>query len=501
MLPTDYIQRMKELLKDEYEDYLRSFEIKSYKALRLNPLQADEARLLALLEKPDIVNGALNGGEKPERVPWEPFGYYYDDGAKPGVSPYHEAGAYYIQEPSAMKPVTMMEWHKTEDIPKLRVLDLCAAPGGKTTQIASYMKGRGVLVCNEYVPQRARILSQNIERMGVRNAIVINETPASLKDVFISYFDRILVDAPCSGEGMFRKNPEAVNEWSSDNVDMCAGRQDEILDCAAMMLKPGGIMVYSTCTFSPQEDEECISRFINRHPDYELVGMEKLYPHKVKGEGHFAAELKRSGEAHDGYCTKGTVDGTIFSEFISGNGNAARDVKNTSAGKRVMGKNGQGNGKSAVKQALRSDFLKGIIREESLKFSDGGCAWGDGKLVFFGDNIYLVPMDAPGFDGLRVLRPGLQLGTLKKDRFEPAHALALAIGSEDAERTVDITYDEAKAYLAGMSITLTGDESDVNGEMDNGWCLVCLDGLSLGWGKITGNVVKNHYPKGLRKQA
>ncbi len=499
MLPTDYIQRMKELLKDEYEDYIRSFEIKSYKALRLNPLKADEAQLLALLEKPDIAAGALNGGEKPERVPWEPFGCYYDDRAKPGVSPYHDAGAYYIQEPSAMKPVTMMEWHKTEGISGLRVLDLCAAPGGKTTQIASYMKGRGVLVCNEYVPQRARILSQNIERMGVRNAIVINETPASLKDVFISYFDRILVDAPCSGEGMFRKNPEAVNEWSSDNVDMCAGRQDEILDCAAMMLKPGGIMVYSTCTFAPQEDEECISRFINRHPDYVLIGMEKLYPHKVKGEGHFAAELKRNGEAYDGYCTKGTADGTILSEFTGRNGNAGRDVKNASAGKRVRDKNRPGSGKNAGKQALRSDFLKGIIREECLKFSENSCSLSDGRLVFFGDNIYLVPVDAPGLDGLKVLRPGLQLGTIKKDRFEPAHALALAIRPEDAVSAVDITYEEAKAYIAGMSITLTQEHPNDRDKTGNGWCLVCLDGLSLGWGKITGNVVKNHYPKGLRK--
>ena len=497
---------MKELLEDEYEDYLRSFEAGSYKALRLNPLKAEEAQLLVLLNRHIKVNG---------RVPWEPLGYYYNN-ALPGKNPLHEAGMYYIQEPSAMKPVALMFEEEANDLyvpgvtEGIRVLDLCAAPGGKSTQAAAYMRGRGVLVCNEIIPKRAKILSENIERMGVRNAVVLNESPGRLSEVFTDYFDKILVDAPCSGEGMFRKDEKAVLEWSYDNVIMCAGRQEEILDCAASMLRPGGTLVYSTCTFSKEEDEECIEGFLKRHGDYRLIRQEKLFPHRIKGEGHFVAELERmntdvifcmTGDmVHDtdreytGYCAYGAAVGVDIKEYLA--------ICTDTDRNRNEGRNAKRKGNAERK----------VFREFCMEtLSESGINGLNGRLEWFGDNLYLMPEGAPGIDGLRVERPGLQLGTFKKDRFEPAHALALALTPREASRTVNITLEQADAYIAGM--TLDAGETDRLGDKAayvdagtesadglRGWVLVCCEGISLGWGKAVDGIIKNHYPKGLRKR-
>ncbi|MCR5355865.1 MAG: RsmF rRNA methyltransferase first C-terminal domain-containing protein [Lachnospiraceae bacterium] len=465
MLPIDYRIRMKDLLEDEYDDFIRSLEAPEYKALRLNLLKADRAQLLAFLSDLEKEAGDNLVIER-EPVPWEECGFYYslnkdasDDESKvrgPGSSPLHEAGAFYIQEPSAMKPVSLMDIKPGE-----RVLDMCAAPGGKSTQIAADLGGEGMLISNEYVRQRALILSSNIERMAVKNAIVLNETPEKIGRTFPGFFDKVLVDAPCSGEGMFRKNEQAVSEWSLENVKMCAARQDEILDHAACTLRYGGILVYSTCTFSPEEDEECVKRFLDLHPEYELISMEKLYPHKIRGEGHFVAKLSR-----------GPVKDQTDAE--------SDKITNRDAGRRRK--------KDARDERLKEylNFLKELIPDDLLR----GDYEAAERLLFFGDNLYLVPGGAPKLDGLKVVRPGLQLGTFLKNRFEPAHAWAMTLKKEEVINSVDITYEEARAYLAGMTIPHEG---------LGGWCLVCYNGISLGWGKLTGNIIKNHYPKGLRK--
>ncbi|MDE6673233.1 MAG: RsmB/NOP family class I SAM-dependent RNA methyltransferase, partial [Acetatifactor sp.] len=276
MLPEAFLKRMQFQLGTEYTDFVESLEGERHRALRVNPLKSggspSETRERFLSLSPWQL----------EPVPWEEDGFYYvlagygrhpGQGEKadyaqegPGRHPYHEAGVYYIQEPSAMAPVTFLDVNPGE-----RVLDLCAAPGGKSTQLAGRMQGKGLLVSNEIHPQRARILSENVERLGIRNCLVLNESPERLAEVFPDYFDRILVDAPCSGEGMFRKNENAGEEWSPENVEQCAARQDGILDCAVAMLRPGGRLVYSTCTFAPREDEGSVRRLLGRHPEMEIL--------------------------------------------------------------------------------------------------------------------------------------------------------------------------------------------------------------------------------------
>lgn len=486
MLPEKFLERMQNMLGEEYPAFLESLSGKRYRALRLNPLKT------RIQEGKEKLPFALSP------VPWTKNGFYYEEEEQPGKHPYHEAGLYYIQEPSAMAPVPclMEERASVAAIPERqeehvsaaaiperqeepatpgRVLDLCAAPGGKSTQIAEYMRGRGMLITNEIHPQRAKILSENIERMGISNAIVLNETPESLSKRFIAFFDRILVDAPCSGEGMFRKNDNAGEEWSEENVALCAERQDGILDCAAMMLKPGGRLVYSTCTFAPAEDEGSVSRFLETHPDFCLEKEERLMPHKIKGEGHFLAVLHREGGQLSSAATAGTEKSLTLKdcrEFL--------------------------------------DFAKEALTIPAEELTAGKI------LLRFGEQLYLAPAETPSLRGLKVLRPGLHLGTVKKNRFEPSHALALFLKKEQAVHAVNLACDgtAVRKYLEGQTLTI-GEGCDVemahiitrggmaaeqeNVSLPKGWCLVCVDGYSLGWGKAAGAVLKNHYPKGLRK--
>lgn len=456
MLPQEFLDRMRQMLGEEYPAFVESYEKEKYQALRVNALKADCKRL-----KEEAVFSL-------EPVPWEPNGFYYGKEDAPGKHPYHEAGVYYIQEPSAMAPAAYLEAKPGE-----RVLDLCAAPGGKTTQIASYMKGQGILISNEIHPARAKILSENVERMGISNAMVTNESPQKLADTFSEYFDRIMVDAPCSGEGMFRKNEIACEEWSLENVKICAERQDEILDCAASMLKPGGRIVYSTCTFAPAENEGSISRFLERHSDFSIVdaerfkGMEggvadwvdnpacgiektiRLWPNKLHGEGHYVAVIQKDGTcdaSYEGYCKNGLQKGISEKEC-----------------KEYL--------------AFCEDFLR-------IKL--------EGILLKYGDQLYLAPKGMPSTNQLKVLRPGLHLGTMKKNRFEPSHALALSLKPQDAKYVTDFPADgaEIRAYLNGQTLNYEGEK---------GWYLITVDGYSIGWGKLAGGVMKNHYPKGLRK--
>lgn len=458
-LPHDFELRMQDMLQEAYPAFLHSYDEKSCHALRVNTLKgtADE-----FMDKAPFSHL--------EKIPWEKSGFYYGDDSQPGKHPLHEAGAYYIQEPSAMVPAVYLGAKPGE-----RILDLCAAPGGKTAQIASYMQGRGLLICNEIHPLRAKTLSENVERMGIRNALVTNAAPRQLSEFFSGYFDRILVDAPCSGEGMFRKNEEACGEWSLENVRMCAARQDEILDCADLMLRPGGRLVYSTCTFAPAENEGSAARFLQRHPDYELVEIQKydgmsdgvpqwadgtdalkrtarLFPHLVKGEGHFLAVFQKAGGVTDGYqgfLANGVQKGITVSEV--------------------------------------PEF--GRFQEETLCVSLA--EKGESCLLKFGQQLYMMPEGMPSINKITVLRPGLHLGTLKKERFEPSHALALALGRKDVRRHMELKEESAaRAYLRGMTLGHEGEK---------GWYLMTYMGYSIGWGKLAGQIMKNHYPKGKRK--
>lgn len=329
-------------------------------------------------------------------------------------------------------------------LPGERILDLCAAPGGKSTQIADALGGQGLLICNEIHPQRAKILSENVERMGVGNALVLNHEPAYLAHRFPEAFDRILVDAPCSGEGMFRKNEEAAGQWSADNVAMCAARQREIMEYAAGMLKKGGVMVYSTCTFAPEENEENVNWFLKEHPEFSLEESRRLWPHKVKGEGHFLARFTKDGDS------KG--EAAVFG--------VERGIKEKDCKEWL---------------AFKSKYLKRDFQ---------------GIYVIFGGQLYLVPEECPSLKGLKALRAGLHLGTVKKDRFEPSHALALFLKPEEAVFSHDLSLEQAGKYVKGETFAAEGEK---------GWYLICVEGYSLGFGKLSGGIMKNHYPKGLRK--
>jgi NOL1/NOP2/sun family putative RNA methylase len=429
MLPEAFLQRIKVQLGEEYDAFLQSLERPRAVALRFNPLKGEIPAL-------PFVGG---------NVPWESMGYYYDPAARPGLHPYHEAGVYYLQEASAMSAVALLDPQPGE-----RVCDLCAAPGGKSTQISGRMRGEGFLLCNEYSPKRAKILSQNIERMGVSNALVTNETVEHLAQKLPGFFHRVLIDAPCSGEGMFRKEEAAVTDWSQETVEMCAARQAGILDAGAKLLRAGGRLVYSTCTFAPEENEQAIAAFLSRNADFELENVEapwfapagegqfRLWPHKLLGEGHFVAVLRKMG------------DEAATGDFCTG-------------------------------EKMPKEWTQ-FAKELDIHLPTG-------KAISFGQTLYWAPSEMPELKGLKVLRPGLQLGEVKKDRFEPAHSLALWLNA--CKNSVSFSSDsvQIKAYLHG----------DVLPAQVKGWCLVQVDGYSIGWGKGDGQQLKNHYPKGLRR--
>lgn len=450
-LPIKFLEKMQNILGDEYDAFIKTYEENRKAALRINTLKGNGEKLFSALD------------EKLSPVPWTSDGYFYPDTMQPGKNPLHEAGAYYIQEPSAMLPAELLKAQPGECI-----LDLCAAPGGKTTKIAADMKGEGLLVANEIHPKRAAILSSNVERMGIKNAVVTNESSDRLLKKFPEFFDRILVDAPCSGEGMFRKDEEARAQWSEENVIKCAVRQKEILDNAAAMLRPGGRLVYSTCTFSPEENEKMIVDFLNDHPKFsvektdtppcisngkpELAGNDeraaftfRIWPHLTEGEGHFAAVLKKDGE----------------NENVYRNSNISPCPKEY----------------EKLYRAFADEFLKNPPT---------------GEISAFGENLYIMPPFLPSLDGIKVLRFGLHLGTVKKNRFEPSHSLAMALNPQDAVQCAELSISDKEifAYLRGETIP-AGDLK--------GWCLISVSGYTTGWGKAAGGIIKNHYPKGLRR--
>ena len=451
-LPKDFCERMKILTGDEYDDFIKSYDTPINQGIRINTIKAVDTEKTA----------AVLGFDR--KVEWCPSGYYADKNKISGNHPYHAAGVLYFQEPSAMSVAECMPMCDNPHI-----LDLCAAPGGKTTHIAARMKNSGLLVSNEIIQKRAVILSGNVERAGLTNTIVTNETPSRLAESFPSFFDGIIVDAPCSGEGMFRKEPQAVDEWSVEHTLSCAVRQKNILDDAYKMLKCGGYLLYSTCTFSYDENElvvrymaekygmeicdipclDMLSPGIGDYPDIEKC--RRVFPHKNSGEGHFTALLRKTADT-----------GIHFAH----------------AGKKA--KKGDRKSDNTLKDsvALYRKFEKSALNTTL-----------DGEFVMFGDNLYLLP-EKIDLTGLKIMRCGLHLGTVKPNRLEPSHSLSHALDITAYKNVINLPCDsiDVKKYMHG----------DVINADNDGWCAVAADGYVIGWGKASAGTVKNHYPKGLR---
>lgn len=430
-LPKEFVDRMAAQLGDELPAFLRTYDEPYQRGIRMNPYKP--------VSREQLPEGLL------EPVPWEPSGRYLSLASKAGAEILHEAGAWYLQEPSAMIPAAVLDAKPGE-----RILDLCAAPGGKTTQNALRMAGQGTIVCNEPIRDRAKILSRNVERMGIPNAIVVSAWPEDLAKLWPEAFDGIQCDAPCSGEGMFRRHPETRGEWNAESPAGCAKRQGDILDSAAVMLRPGGRLVYSTCTLNGVENEGVVEAFLQRHAEFALEpfelptlsapdGMLTIYPHRVKGEGHFVALLRRKGEA------------------------------------RAVWKNASPKENAPDKAAMKAlnDFSP------------------DAKAnLLFGGELRYCP-DFPDFSkarGVSVLRSGLHLGTVKGKVFIPDHAWAVCNEAPAVPR-IHLTEEQARQYQNGQVVPAEG----------KGWVLACFAGIPLGWGKISDGMMKNHYPKGLRR--
>ncbi|MDQ0338877.1 NOL1/NOP2/sun family putative RNA methylase [Caldalkalibacillus uzonensis] len=460
-LPPLFKQRMQHFLGREAEAFFQSYEQERHYGLRINTLKwtVEEARQ------------ALPFHLTP--IPWVPEGFYYREQERPAKHPYYHAGLYYIQEPSAMAPAAMIPIE-----PGDRVLDLCAAPGGKSTQIAARLAGQGILVSNDISAERIKALVKNLELFGVRNAIVTNETPERLADVFGAYFDKIIIDAPCSGEGMFRKNPEMVKSWETHNIESCAVMQRDILYQAARMLKPGGLMLYSTCTFAPEENEAQIGRFLSRYPQFEvedltmvsgfqpgrpewvsqdelpgnikeqLARTARLWPHHVRGEGHFLALLRKT------------------------------------------------DGEPEMYQSEQATPVPEKVLQDFRQFEKDVCVrpfeeMMDGRLVSFKQHLYVKPEGLPSLQGLRVVKSGWYLGEIKKNRFVPSQALAMGLEMADVIKTVSLSVEDETLlrYLKGETLSLQGEK---------GWKLVCVDRFPLGWGKQVQGILKNAYPPAWR---
>ena len=450
-LPAGFAHEIERMLGEEAPAFFDSLNEPAALALRLNPA------------RPGAMEAAREFMDAP--VPWERLGWYLRPGARPGAGIAHAGGAFYLQEASAMVSVAALR-----PVPGERILDLCAAPGGKSTQIAAalmgapenpedfYVRGAdcrdGLLISNEPERSRARVLASNLERMGVRNAAVVCAYPDALAARWPEYFDAVLCDAPCSGEGMFRRDPDSREQWNSASPAGCAKRQAEILDRAAEMVRPGGRLVYSTCTFNAQENEGTIAAFLDRHPDFTPEdfalngigsshgGMIRVWPHRVRGDGHFAAKLRRTGSA------------------------ALPDAP------------AHRNGREEL-ELLRKLEAEVCALPETLRR----------RAARIGDYLYAVPEECPDMTGLHVVSPGVRLLRAGRNYIEPEHALAMALDRDMAARRMELDDAQARRYLAGEALPC---------DREKGWTLIQWRGLPLGWGKASGGQMKNHLPKGLR---
>lgn len=459
--PELFLERMKDLLNTEYDAWLKACEEPPVQGIRINPakLTPQEWEAISPWEICPVI--------------WNPYGYYCEPNSRPAKDIYYYAGLYYVQEPSAMAPAAVLQVQ-----PGDRVLDLCAAPGGKSTELGARLKGEGLLVSNDISASRARALLKNLELAGITNCCVTAEEPGKLAETFGAYFDKILVDAPCSGEGMFRKEPELVKSWLERGPMAYVSLQREILKQAARMLKPGGEMVYSTCTFSPEEDEGAVDWLLEQMPELELAAIApwegaasgingkpviRLFPHRVRGEGHFIALLRRRKDA--------IKDG------------AARKAED------AMPEGCRKKNPAAVFKTTDSNFaewekfLAQPFDRERMMVRDG--------------QVYYLPADFdPGWR-LRYLRTGLLLGSVSRGRFEPSQAMAMALKPGEYARTLSLKREDERIirYLKGESIFLTEGESPLDG-----WVLVCVEHYPLGWAKAAGRGLKNKYYPGWRWQ-
>lgn len=439
-LPEEFLLRMKQMLGDEYLQFKACYQDPPRRGLRINTLKCTKERV------EEILQCSL------EVTPFSPLSYYFPQSLERiGTHPLHHAGAFYIQEPSASSAVTALDPKPGEHI-----LDLCAAPGGKSTQIAALLQGKGLLWSNEIVKKRANILLSNIERMGIKNAIVSSCHPQILCNRLAGFFDRVLVDAPCSGEGMFRRDERAVSEWSVEHVKACSERQLEILRSAAQAVRDGGILVYSTCTFSQEENEEVIEKFLKEsdfvlEPITESFGREGSLVHTRRifpmdgGEGHFVARMRKKGEEQRSFPQYETVE--------------------TPACKQA-------------KELYESLFWNQITSH----------------LVQTGDHIVILPQETPDLQGLGVVRAGVLMGEIKGKRIEPAHALFLSASPKELTSCIDFPADspEIFSFLRGEELKTA--------ESQKGFTGISVEKITVGFGKCSNGCLKNHYPKGLRNQ-
>lgn len=459
-LPEAFLSRMKEMLGNEYEAFLESYTRPRTFGLRLNTAKISAAEFEKIVPFPVTP------------IPWVKNAYFYPADVRPSRCPLYQAGLYYLQEPSAMTPASCLP-AESGDV----VLDLCAAPGGKATALGSALKGEGLLVANDISASRARALLRNLELFGVTNSLIVNETPARLLERFPAYFSKILLDAPCSGEGMFRKEEALAKDWTPEKSRELSQIQRELILQAADMLRPGGLLLYSTCTFAPTEDEGVVSWLLEKRPDMKLLeipqhsgfspgvpgwgnGMEslkrcvRLFPHKIDGEGHFMALLKKDGAGD----------------------NIRESVKTRT-------------------DPATEKWLRLFFDEIGLR-TLGGKPFDFSRVETKGDKVYYLPPDSADFRGLVFLRNGLYLGDLKKNRFEPSQPFALALHKGDVEGTISLPVSDLRLerYLKGETLPIAPGEA-AHGK---GWHLLCVEGWPLGFGKLVNQTLKNKYPAGWR---
>ena len=468
-LPQSFLDSMKEILGEDYEAFLAGFDGQRQYGLRVNTLKMN------LEEFERIAPFHL------KKVPWISNGYFYEAEDAPAKHPFYSAGLYYLQEPSAMTPASRLKVQPGE-----RVLDLCAAPGGKATELGAALQGEGLLVANDINTARARALLRNLELFGISNSFVTNEPPHVLAERFPEFFHKIMVDAPCSGEGMFRKNPAVVDSWQEKGPEYFSKLQREIIVQAADMLLPGGMMFYSTCTFSPLENEKTITHLLKERPDMEVIPMEDY-------EGFAEGLTSYRGEVFDGSCK---LCRRIWPHKMSGEGHfMALLHKKNGTPQQVQ--------QTVLQSSIWWEKCKGLNKEQKAAaedfFSHVNIAYDVSRIDVRGDNLYYLP--APQYDGrgLHFLRNGLFMGEFKKKRFEPSQPFALALHAQDFDQVLDFPADDERLsrYLRGETL----DVSDlIAGEKKRkGWQLVMVAGHPLGFGKLVNNNLKNKYPAGWRK--
>lgn len=482
-LPIAFEEKMKKLLGEEYEAFLASYDQPRNFGLRVNvnKLSPEEFEKLSPFHL--------------TKIPWTENGYYYEEEDAPSRHPFYHAGLYYLQEPSAMTPASRLEIKPGE-----RVLDLCAAPGGKATELGARLMGKGVLVANDISASRAKALLKNIEIFGISNSFVVNDVPSHLSEQFPEFFDKILVDAPCSGEGMFRKDPDVAKVWEEEKPLQCAKQQKEILTRAAQMLREGGKLLYSTCTFSPEENEQVIEHLLHSRDDMELLEIEgyegfapgrpetvsslwiddkeadadpglqkcvRIWPHKMAGEGHFLALLRKKTKAE---CEKSSseVENTFVREALCGKPASLKEVR-----------------MSKPDQAALQEFFRDVTMEIDWNYVE-----------IRKSQVYYVPRELGERKGIPFLRNGLYLGEIKKDRFEPSQSFAMALKKEEYASAADMNWDDERVlrYLKGETIEI----DDLPTQRKKGWQLVCVNGYPLGWGKLVNGTLKNKYHAGWR---